>query len=324
MPLQEDQIVKIKLYDLHQKDWETKLKSTKNKPDIPVLSMPKFSDFLWLKKQEMVVLGARSSHGKSSFAMQLAVDALDSGLSVAFVSLEMTSHECLSRMFCHVCRVPNEHVFKCNPYTKLEFTSKIESYRKYVDNVKHRFFFTDHIGRDFDEVNDYVCNVLDGIDLVIVDYVQSIRADGNSQERQRLNEYIRKFRELAIRKDFCGVLVSQINRGAEKGTTSRPCMSQLKGTGVLEEHADKVLLVYYPAKDGKDAPYQIIVAKNKNGDTGTIEVEYIPGEYRFRELQEFHAPPPVRDYNDPEPYVIEKARDLFGAVELKNFKKPAF
>ena len=144
---------------------------------------------------------------------------------------------------------------------------------------------TCEVGRTFREVNQIIELLNPTPKAVFVDYIGAIAVSG-SQTREIMNEYIRKFRELAIKKDFIGVICSQINRvGAVAG--EEPQLHQLKETGVLEEHSDVVILIHNPYvmthNEDDINKATLIIAKNRNGKTGRHRVKFVPQYYRFEE-----------------------------------------
>jgi replicative DNA helicase len=146
---------------------------------------------------------------------------------------------------------------------------------------------TEGIGKNWEDVTQLIEAIGDKPKVVIVDYIQNI-AFRTGDTREVINDYIRRFRNMAIKHSFAGVLCSQINRGAEQQKNNEPTLAQLKETGFLEESADMVLLLYWKAFYGqgyKDdtTEFVINVAKNRNGRTGDHTLLYTPKYYRFSE-----------------------------------------
>lgn len=120
-------------------------------------------------------------------------------------------------------------------------------------------------------------------DIVFVDYLQCIKTKGKSFEA--IADYIRRIRELAVRQNILIVLASQINR-ANIADGKEPTMEGLKGHGKIEEQADKIVLLHYPCKHNHKVDidkFKIIIAKNKNGMTGYVDMRINPGQYRIYE-----------------------------------------
>lgn len=255
-----------------------------DKPELPLTSLSYLNDKLWgLRRKELVVIGGRTSQGKSSLALQIAWDLAIQNYPVHLLSLEMTNKALMKRLFCQQMQVPNAVLMRGG--VTPEISAKASVFQDTLRKVP--LLITDSIGKTAVELYDLVERLEPKPAVVIVDYIQAIaRLRGESYEV--MNEYIRRFREMAIEFNFCGILVSQINRGAMKEENKQPALWLLKATGVLEEHADVVLLLhwdyfYRPDEDKKEA-YDIIIAKNKDGITGSVSVRFQPEYYRFSDI----------------------------------------
>lgn len=264
---------------------ERELEARGTEPELDIKSLPKLNEILCgLRKKKLMVIGARTSQGKSSLAVQLAIDVTLQNKSVVFLSLEMETIECCERILAYkyeinnrvLLRGPGDKYKKQNEALTEEFSSK-------------KFIFSDCIGRTWEEVDKLVeAWAKRGTvpDVIILDYIQNIKTGRNPKENY--DEYIRHFREMAIRHNFAGILCSQINRTSPEAKDKTPQLHQLKGTGFLEEHADIVLLLHWPHfyGDGEDKNhFELWVAKNKMGQTGLINLRYFPQHYMFRDLQ---------------------------------------
>ena len=242
----------------------------------------------------MTVIGARTSQGKSSFALQIAADLANQGKLVWFLSLEMDVEALVERLFCHVSQVDNYAVLSGKFKSDEDLRNR---WRKFKEEIGSRkLLITCDIGKSWEEITKLLEIVGENKpDVVVINYVQSISmARGDS--REVINEYLRNFRNMAIGGDFAGVLCSQINRGAEDHKLHKPSMSQLKESGFLEESADVVMLLHWDGYDDATArkldesTFSVIVAKNRNGRTGTHPLIYTPKFYRFEETPENQQP----------------------------------
>jgi len=218
------------------------------------------------------VIGGRTSQGKSALALQIAKDVAKNGQTVLFFSLEMSEESIMKRIFCNTSLIAN---------TDLQ--------ENYQDYEKKFIQFRDDFLRDFPLVITYnvgatiddlyqAINDLPHPDVVIVDYIQAIRKM-DYEKVTTINEYILKFRELAIRKNFAGILVSQVNREAMADHDKRPKLWQLKFSGTLEEHAGLVLLTHWDYNYNTLSPrndFEIIIAKHRDGHAGLVPVKFYP------------------------------------------------
>lgn len=272
---------------------ETVLNKRSDSPELPISSLQGLNRKLWgLKRKELVVLGARNSNGKSSLALQIAWDMFDAGKRVIFMSLEMTEEELMERLFCNVMSVDNYDLlvgkYKENDVLK-------QKYSAFKELVKRPgMFFTCGVGKTFIELNDFLEPL--NADIIIVDYIQAIKVS-QRYALEDISEYVRRFRELCLKKNFCGVLVSQINRDAKN---DQPENYQLKSSGTLEESADKIMLLHWEYHYKNNPPQSwsydkqqkypndmlIRITKNRNGRTGEYRCIYEPQYYKFSDYPE--------------------------------------
>jgi len=254
-------------------------------PKYPINSLPHFNRKVWgLKSKELTVIAGRTSTGKSSCGLQFAFDLAESGASTLFLSLEMNVMSLAERLFCHTMKVDNYSLLTGQFKNQRDTQSKWDTFVKMMD--KFPLLITCEIGKTFSEVNHIVESLTPTPKAVFVDYVGAIAVKG-SYTREIMNEYIRKFKELAVKKDFIGVLCSQINRvGAVAG--EEPQLHQLKETGALEENSDCCILLNNPYvtthNDEDKNKATLIIAKQRNGRTGRHKVKFVPQYYRFEEL----------------------------------------
>lgn len=233
------------------------------------------------ERKKMVVIGSRPSEGKSTFALQMAYE-LSVKHKVLYLSLEMTVEEAMFRVFCYETKMANTDFYTGKIYDhQLLFDKFKESMKE-----KERFLIIgEEIGRTWNEIDEVFERLKgDPPDIIILDYIQCIRSNGKKLEA--IEDYIKKFRALAVEKGFCLFICSQINRANLQDNKSKePTMEGLKNTGFLEEHADKVILLHYPCKHKeKDiTKFKVIVAKNKNGMTGYVDCKITPEVYRIWE-----------------------------------------
>lgn len=261
------------------------LSNRTSKPEIQITNLPSLSKLTWgIRKRKLTVIGARPSHGKSAFAVQLCYDIALQDKNVVFFSLEMENLECAERILAHDLEIHNK-ALQCGQGYKLKERAELLAHKM----KQKKLFISDCIGKTWQEINSLIEIWHDNKtvpDMVVIDYIQNIKGVGNAKEA--MDEYIRKFREMAIRYNFAGVLCSQINRASQDGDDKSPMLHQLKGTGFLEEHADVVLLLHWPYKydDKKDKyHFEINVAKNKLGDTGWLSIKYEPEFFKFSEVK---------------------------------------
>lgn len=264
-------------------------------PKYPLLSLPKFNRRIWGLKEGLTVVASRTSQGKSSMAGQFAYDLANQNIPTLFLSLEMTVEALVERLFCNVMEVDNYALLTGEFSLREEISGKWHEFKKIVNEKP--LLITNGIGKTFKEINSLISLMNPTPKAVFIDYIQATSFQGKLA-REMMNEYIRYFREMALEKKFVGVVCSQINRTAStESKDHEPQLHQLKETGVLEEHADTVILLHYPyfydQNPEKENKYKIIIAKQRNGRTGRYNCKFIPEYYKFKELDD--APGEVKD-----------------------------
>lgn len=270
---------------------EEELMTRGDKPPLPLLTLPTFNRKIWGLKPGLTVIGARTSMGKTTFSLQLAYDLAKQGIPTIFLSLEMSVDELVERLFCNIKQVDNFAIITGALQKDATIREKWEEFKAELDTVP--LVITEGLGFSFEEVNKLLEDQ-PTVKAIFVDYIQTIRQTGG-REREMLNEYLRQFRTTCLQRKIAGVMCSQINRLALDGKTDRrePELEHLKGSGTIEEISDMIVLLHWDwfyLKDKSDVSkknlYQVRVAKNRRGRTGSIKLKFIPEFYRFEDIPE--------------------------------------
>lgn len=248
-------------------------------PDFPITTIPKLNDKLWgFERQNLVTIGARTSNCKTALACQLAYDFASSGHRVLYLSLEMSIGEAMKRFFCHSMQIDNS-LMRSNAKDLYE-----NNKASFADHLKdQKLILMENYGQSCQQIYRILKEVSPTPDIIFLDYIQCIRAGGN-KKLEAIDEFIKGFRNLALEHNFCGCVVSQINRSNIQTETKEPSMDGLKGSGFLEEHSDKILLLhwdYHYDSDKDKNKIKVAIAKNKNGETGYMGLSYYPEFYLF-------------------------------------------
>ena len=288
-----------------------------DEPSLAIRSLPVLNHKIWgLRPAALTVVGARTSQGKSSFALQIAADLSSQRIPVWLLSLEMSVPNLIERLFCHMMSVDNYVILSGKMKSEKEIQRKYLKFKNMLQDST--LLITEGIGKHWEDVTQLIETVGDRPRVIIVDYVQNI-AFRSGDTREIINEYIRKFRNMAIKHGFAGVLCSQINRGAEEQKSKEPSLAQLKETGFLEESADMVLLLHWQQfykknqlNDPDTSDYEINVAKNRNGRTGVHKLYYTPKYYRFTEDSVIPLEPDYAMAAAGEVDRVSYALDIFG------------
>lgn len=229
------------------------------------------------KPGELVLVGARPSMGKTAFALGIARQAALAGRTVAIFSLEMTADQVVERMLADLSGVNLVRIVThtCGDNDLKRVTKAAGAVDK----------FSIFIGEDADQIGS-VCRQLrhqEGLELVIVDYLQLMRAKGESRERA-IGEISRNLKRLAKQLKVPLVCLSQLNRALEARADKRPQLSDLRESGSLEQDADQVLFLYrdhYYHPDADPTQAELNIAKNRSGPTGYVELSWQPESARF-------------------------------------------
>ncbi len=252
-----------------------------------------------LHNSDLVLLAARPGIGKTSFSMNILVNAsIDQGKKCAIFSLEMSRDQLMQRAICSLAKVPMSRALNGSmdgEEWKRIWTAakKLESSGLYIDDSS--------LTTPADILTK--CRRLkakDGLDIVMIDYVQLMSTAGGRKGDNRQNEISDISRNLKIAAKELNVPIialSQLSRGVEsRQGDHRPMLSDLRDSGAIEQDADIVMFLYNPEKyndvEQEDEPgtIELIIAKHRNGGTGTVKLRWI-GEYTtFVNLGEKTAP----------------------------------
>jgi replicative DNA helicase len=305
-------IHQIKPAKHHLKSLGDLLQQRKGYPELPLKTMPVLSDKMWgIAPRELTVVGARTSQGKTSFSLQVCADLAAQGVPTLYLSLEMTVLSILERMFCNHCHIPN---FKLN---RGEFHQYADQWQKFTEHINSiPLMITEGLGKKWSDIDTLIERLEPKPRVIILDYIQCIAGSG-LEKREVIDEYIRHFRDMAIKHNFAGILCSQINRsGAAGDDNNEPQLHHLKGSGYIEELADKIILMHWPhfynAKEDINK-YLLILAKNRNGRTGRVGIRYIPEYYKFEDEVQVIKPPDAK---------TQEIAEFFGGTVMEQTKSP--
>lgn len=249
-----------------------------------------------LHDNELIIIAARPSMGKSAFAANIAdYVSMEVGKYVLFVSLEMSHAELGLRLLCGRAGVDSQRVRQgrlsvVETHRLQEATSKLMEARLNIDDSPSR------------TVSDIAALARrykrkDQLDMIMVDYLQFIKDDGTTTNRQeQVAKISRRLKELARELHVPVVCLAQLNRQTEEGSGDhRPKMSNLRESGSIEQDADVVMFIhreeyYYQGKPekieekGLAGQAEVIVAKQRNGPTGIVKLQWEASLTQFRNL----------------------------------------
>jgi replicative DNA helicase len=251
-------------------------------PEIPLKTLPYINKRIWgIHPREITVIGARTSCGKTAFALQLAYDIALSNIPVLYLSLEQTVIEMTERIFCNECSVNNYHLLKGNFE---EYKSDWESFIKASENIP--LVLCDGIGYTYQELDMFFQDLKEKPKVIFLDFIQAVQG-ASSNIKTTIDEYVKKLAAKAKKEEIAIIVCSQLNRSNPEGDDKTPQLHQLKGSGGLEEYMDCAFLLHWPEKNSDDprkkTRFIIHIAKNRNGRTGYKEIYFYPQCYKFSE-----------------------------------------
>ena len=250
-----------------------------------------------LQKGELVIVAARPSMGKTAFAINMAQNAaVNHGAVVAVFSLEMSKESLLRRMLASQAWVDQRKLQ--TGFIAREDQEKLQ--RALNDLIESRMFIDDTAGISLAEMRAKARRLRQKagqIDLIVVDYLQLMSATlpsaGGKRYENRVQEVAaisRGLKALAKELEVPVVALSQLSRASEKrGDDKRPLLSDLRESGSIEQDADVVAFIHREAYYNRDeeqsaadkAKSEIIIAKQRNGPTGTVYLNFLSSYTRF-------------------------------------------
>lgn len=251
-----------------------------------------FNDFtLGLQPEQMIILAARPSVGKSAFAINLAMNILDfnKGSTVAFFSLEMSNEQIAARIYSSTADIPLTKI-NTGHMSSPDFT-KLKAFVNTKSNAK--LFFNDSSSTNIGEIRSK-CRSLkqkEGLSCVVIDYLQLITADGikSNSRQEEVSLISRSLKQMARELGIPVIALSQLSRDVEKSNNKLPMLSHLRESGSIEQDADIVLFLhredYYNKDEENNNLAKLIIAKNRQGISGvTINLMFQKEMVRFLEI----------------------------------------
>ncbi|TDF32189.1 replicative DNA helicase [Delftia tsuruhatensis] len=245
-----------------------------------------------LQAGDLVVLAARPSMGKTSFAVNIAEHvALNEGLPVAIFSMEMGAAQLAVRIVGSIGRVNqgNLRTGKLNDDEWPRLTEAIERLRTVSLHIDETPGLSPTELRANARRLARTCGKLG---LIVVDYLQLMSGSGSAASSDNrateLGEISRGLKMLAKELQCPVIALSQLNRSVEQRTDKRPMMSDLRESGAIEQDADIIMFIYrddYYNKDSKEPNIaEVIIGKQRNGPTGTVKLFFQKNQTRFENL----------------------------------------
>lgn len=244
-----------------------------------------------LQKSDFILIAARPSMGKTSFALNIATHAAVHGhVPVVIFSLEMSSVQLVSRI------ISSEMLIDSNHLRTGELTD--EDWEKIAASLstlgQAPIYINDSTNVTISDIR-AKCRRLKlekDLGLIVIDYLQLMQGSRSESRQQEISDISRSLKILAKELDVPIVALSQLSRAPEQRAEHRPMLSDLRESGAIEQDADIVMFLYrddvYNPDTEKKNVAECIIAKHRSGSTGTVEM-FWAGQYtRFMNLDKGH------------------------------------
>lgn len=244
-----------------------------------------------LQPSDLILIAARPSMGKTAFALNIAQNAaIRYKIPVAIFSLEMSKEQLVQRMLCAESNV-DSHKLRTG---RLDEEDWPKLARAMGPLSEAPIYIDDTPGISSLELRAKARRLKaeKGLGLIIIDYLQLMSSKGNSENRQQeISEISRSLKALARELSVPVVALSQLSRAPELRSDHRPILSDLRESGSQEQDSDVVAFLYRedyynPDTDRKNIA-EVIIAKQRNGPTGTVELVWLPRFTKFASIEKF-------------------------------------
>ena len=244
-----------------------------------------------LQPSSLNVLAARPSMGKTALALTIGLNAaLREKQTVGVFSLEMSAVQLVMRMLCSEARVDMSRV-KSGQLSDRDF-QRLANTAGQMSEVK--LFIDDSADLSAMELRSRARRLMaeHNLGLIVVDYLQLMHAGAKTSmgenRQQEISVISRSLKALARELDIPVLVLSQLSRAVESRPNKRPMLSDLRESGAIEQDADLVMFIYrdeyYDQQSEKHGIAEIIVGKQRNGPTGTVELQFHSAHVRFNDL----------------------------------------
>jgi replicative DNA helicase len=247
---------------------------------------------------DMVIIAGRPSMGKTSFALNIAQHVgLDEKKPVAIFSLEMSKELLVQRLLCSEAQVDAQKVRR--GFTSAKDIERLTNAAGLLSEAPIFIDDTPAITTLDIRARARRLKVERNISMIVVDYLQLARTSDRVENRQQeISSISRSMKALAKELKVPVVALSQLSRAVEaRGGDKRPMLSDLRESGAIEQDADLVLFLYRPefydqGDPEKEGKAELIIGKQRNGPTGTVDLMFEKQYTRFRSLDTSHVPEP--------------------------------
>ncbi len=238
-----------------------------------------------LQKSDLILLAARPSMGKTAFALNIVQNvAIRGNIPTAVFSLEMSKEQLVNRMLCSEAMLDAQKI-RTGELEEKDWTVLIEAMGPLSEAP---IYIDDTPGISPMDIRSK-CRRLKlekGLGLIVIDYLQLMSGNGRNESRQQeISEISRSLKAIAREMDAPVIALSQLSRACEQRADHRPMLSDLRESGAIEQDADIVAFLYrdeyyFPETEKKNQA-ELIIAKQRNGPTGTVELTWLGQHTKF-------------------------------------------
>jgi replicative DNA helicase len=247
-----------------------------------------------LQPSDLIILAARPSMGKTTFALNIARNvAVDSKIPVVVFSLEMSKEQLALKLLCSEAGVDNQRIrtgtLMDNDWPRLSYAlGRLSDSNIFIDDTP---------GLTALEIRSRTRRIKaeHGLGLIVIDYLQLMQSRNRSENRQQeVSEISRSLKSLARELAVPVISLSQLSRAVEQRTDKKPYLADLRESGSLEQDADMVAFLYredyYNPESDKKNITELIIAKQRNGPVGTVELLFQKEFSKFVGLEKYRKP----------------------------------
>lgn len=242
------------------------------------------------QRNDLIIVGARPSVGKTAFALNIAQNvAVKTGENVAIFSLEMGAEQLVMRMLCAEGNIDAQRL-RTGSLTDDDW-GKLTMAMGSLSNAG--IYIDDTPGVRISDIRSKCRRLAQehGLGMILIDYLQLILGSGRSGEnrQQEVSEISRSLKQLARELKVPVIALSQLSRGVEQRQDKRPMMSDIRESGSIEQDADIVAFLYredyYDKESENKNIIEIIIAKQRNGPVGSVQLAFVKEYNKFVNLE---------------------------------------
>ncbi|MBJ9991786.1 MULTISPECIES: replicative DNA helicase [Paenibacillus] len=247
------------------------------------------------QRSDLIIVAARPSVGKTAFALNIAQNvAVRAKETVAIFSLEMSAPQLVNRMICAEANL-DANLMRTGDFKTDEDWAKLTM--GIASLAEAEIYIDDTPGITVADIRSK-CRRLKkekGLGMIVIDYLQLIQGRGKAGEnrQQEVSEISRTLKQIARELSVPVIALSQLSRGVEQRQDKRPMMSDLRESGSIEQDADIVAFLYrddyYNQETEKKNIIEIIIAKQRNGPVGTVELVFMKNFNKFVNYERTHT-----------------------------------